>query len=401
MKKYFTLILFVFSACLANATEQESDYILFKGQKCEMETHWLFPNPLQLYYELDPSQKYPFESLSTANYRGHVATWEIEDSKLYLVDIDKRDAHERESVVGKNTVLNGKPLLRKLFPKAIDKKERVFANWFDGSLQIFCKPIKRIYKNLGDEKAREIVQNSEVTLLQLNDGILTKNTSFSRDDYWKKRRTYMDFKKLNSDEVSAISEHVSFVNKFSNGLEVPENFPAAGSKNDFDVFLTRYWVEPINIPLTVFEIIKDATINFSETGWTIDSLLLENIGSHLLIIEMNSTDVPKGPWSSYVGGSVQVLVQLGSLMPKEIEFTENDSSAVKFINNFAKFEDQGQHVTGKLKLEQSDNSGILLSGYVRLTSENPATSQEIQLERQQIPVFSIQEHIKRNSSEKM
>lgn len=398
MKKHFAVILLVCWACVAHATQQESDFILFKGQKCELETHWMFPSPLESYYRSDPSKKSPFESASTANYRGHVATWEIADGRLYLVDIETRSVPEPDSAPEKTLPVQGKPLLQKLFPKAIDKKGRVFANWFDGNLRVFGKPVKRIYKHPESEESREIVDYTEVTLLQLKRGVVTRETSFPRDQYWAKFQTYLDYRKLKPEEITAISDHVRFLDLHSKRWEdigsLEQESPIRTEK-DFQVFLTRYWSEPIKIPLTKFEIVKDATINFAETGWIIDTGLQRAEGSHLLMLEMGSTNVPKGPWSPYAGGAVQLVIQLGSLETKELAFTETDGGIVKFINNFADFNDPKQHVTGTLQIDRSDKGEVLLSGSVRLTSKDPPTSQEILLKGQKFPVLSIEDYVKR------
>jgi hypothetical protein len=400
MKKHVAFILLVCWACVAQATQQESDFILFKGQKCELETHWMFPSPLESYYRSDPSQKSPFESASTANYRGHVATWEIADGRLYLVDIKARGAPEPDSAPWKKDTLpeQGKTLLQKLFPKTMDGKGRIFANWFDGNLRVFGKPVKRIYKHPGSEESREIVDYTEVTLLQLKRGVVTRETSFPRDQYWAKFQTYLDYRKLKPEEITAISDHVRFLDLHSTRWEDIGSLELESpirTEKDFQVFLTRYWSEPIKIPLTKFEIVKDATINFAETGWIIDTGLRRAEGSHLLMLEMGSINVPKGPWSAYTGGAVQLVIQLGSLKTKELAFTETDGGILKFINHFANFDDPKKHVTGTLKIDPSTKGEVLLSGSIRLTSESPPTSQEILLERQKFPVLSIEDYVKR------
>ncbi len=400
MKKSVAVLFLVCIACMANATEQQSDFILFKGQKCELETHWMFPSPLEFYFRSDRAKTSPFKSASTNNYRGHVATWEVVDERLYLVDIEARGVPEPNDSTGKASPLQGKLLLQKLFPKEIDKDGRVFARLFDGNLRVFSKPAKRIYKDPDDEKIRESVEYADVTLLQLKEGIVTRETSFSRDQYWREFNTYLEYRKLKANEIAAISDHVKFLDKQTKDWENIGSIEPQGplrTEKDFEAFLTRYWSEPVKIPLTKFEILKDVTTDFADEGWIIDVNLRIAEGSHLLMMEMGSTNVPKGPWSPYTGGAVQVLVQLGSLESKEIAFTEKDAGIVKVINNFAGFEDHQKHVTGALRIDRGDGGKVWLSGSVRLTSEKPRTSQEILLEKQKLPVLSIEEYVKRHN----
>ncbi|MGB8170961.1 MAG: hypothetical protein WCF18_25890 [Chthoniobacteraceae bacterium] len=398
LRKCLAVLIAFSGSYLASATEQESDFILFKGEKCELETSWMFPSPLELYFR-SRSKKSPFEPSSTANYRGHVATWEIAGNRLYLIDLEKRVSQEPESSAGKAPVLRGKPLIRSIFPEVIDKEEKVFARWFSGNVRIFGKPVKRTYKHQDDVEGHEMVENTEVTLLELKNGVVTRLTSFPRDEYWKKFGTYLDYRRLKADEVSAISEHVKFLDRQSEGWEDIGSIEPKGpfrTEKDFKFFLIRYRTEPVKIPLTKCEIVKDVTINFADGGWTIDDGLRISDGSHLLMLEMGSTNVPKGPWSSFTAGAVQVLVQLGRLESKEITFSEKDSGFVKVVNNYAKYESP-QHVAGKLKVERNDDGKVMLSGFVRLTSEGPTTHQEIVLDNQVIPVSDVKVYVRRNN----
>lgn len=73
----------------AKATKQYPDYIIINGEKFELYVDWSFPSVLQLYYSAT-NQHSPFPMWSTANYRGHIATWVIRDSGLYLTQVDSR-----------------------------------------------------------------------------------------------------------------------------------------------------------------------------------------------------------------------------------------------------------------------------------------------------------------------
>jgi len=76
MKRLNILFTLIINSILLNATEQVPDYLHFKGLKLTLSTGWGHPSPLQTYYSQN-NIDYPFTMLSTANYRGHVAIWEI------------------------------------------------------------------------------------------------------------------------------------------------------------------------------------------------------------------------------------------------------------------------------------------------------------------------------------
>ncbi|MEA3211922.1 MAG: hypothetical protein QOE70_4979 [Chthoniobacter sp.] len=240
-----------------------------------METHWLFPSPLEAYYRSNPSEAAPFKSSSTANYRGHVATWEIADNRLFLVDLVERIRPDADAAP-KASTLKGEPLLRKLFPKVIDEKGKVFASWFNGNLRVFGKPKKRTYKHQDDPEGYDVVEYTEITLLELKGGVVTRETSFPRDEYWSKFNIYLEYRRLKPTDIDAISEHVKYLDSQDKRWEEIGSIEPDGpvrTEKDFQVFLIRYWSEPKKIPLTKFEIIKDATTDFADRGWILDDNL--------------------------------------------------------------------------------------------------------------------------------
>lgn len=126
----------------AKATEQYPDYILYGGKKYELAVNWGHPSPLQVLYIRTNTQS-PFQSWSTANYRGHIATWRISDGKLYLVNVDTRrhrsrtgtywaSEGERVDTVAAPGYFNIASL--EVQPTADDGA--VVADWFSGVLEI-------------------------------------------------------------------------------------------------------------------------------------------------------------------------------------------------------------------------------------------------------------------------
>ena len=117
MKQKITILFIILAIFMARAfsTEQEPDILNFQEQKLRLQTGWGDPSPLETYF-LQNNKKSPFRMLSSANYRGFIATWKIENDKLYLTYIDNEKSKKNQ--------------MYKVFGKK--GKEAVFADWFSG-----------------------------------------------------------------------------------------------------------------------------------------------------------------------------------------------------------------------------------------------------------------------------
>lgn len=144
----------------AVATAQQPDIIIYEGKNS-----LLFSNPLESYYKTKPRPN--FYSPHTANWRGYIATWEIDQDILYLKDIeawiDYGIPNIWEQKIDEKGVIHrylmnktgGQRDIRKaglhdLFPN----EDRVKASWFTGQLRIpQGKELK--YIHMGYESAYE------------------------------------------------------------------------------------------------------------------------------------------------------------------------------------------------------------------------------------------------------
>lgn len=120
------LAVFLFSHAVWS-TEQTPDVLFYKGQKLSLYTGWGHPSPLQTYFQ-QKEIKYPFVMLSTANYRGHIATWEIENDVLLLTEIKIREDKfkpEKYNIKSESD--------------SIISDGNIFADWFSGVLQCSLK----------------------------------------------------------------------------------------------------------------------------------------------------------------------------------------------------------------------------------------------------------------------
>ncbi len=200
MKQLLHLFLIISAGILrVHGTGQENDYMIYQGVRCELETHWIFPSPLQVHFIADEARENPFESTSIANYRGHIATWEVSENRLHLISLALSDQNEpevkEESKREDDTEMLSKKLIRKIFPERVDAEGRVFADWFSGNLRVLSKPVKKQYKEADDE-GYELIEFSEITLLQLEKGKVIRETSFPVEEYWSKFNTYLQYRKL-------------------------------------------------------------------------------------------------------------------------------------------------------------------------------------------------------------
>ncbi len=125
MKTIF-LYLFIFilylSATGCFATSQIPDYLIYKN-----DTIALSANPLESYPYIDSLRPTLFGNrktgCSTACWRGYVATWKLENQKLYLIEIKSCDSY-RDYL---------KADLKSLFEKKY-QRGKVFAGWVTDSL---------------------------------------------------------------------------------------------------------------------------------------------------------------------------------------------------------------------------------------------------------------------------
>ena len=143
-KHFFTfvaaMLMLFFTNKSAFATDQYPDYIIINGEKFELYVDWSFPSPLQTYFNRTGIEC-PFRMWSTANYRGHIATWTVRDSALYLTQIDTRRQYGRTGTYLPNT---HKPLdtiaspsyfgIQSLGYQAADGEGNVLADWFTGTI---------------------------------------------------------------------------------------------------------------------------------------------------------------------------------------------------------------------------------------------------------------------------
>lgn len=139
MKQLIITYILSIMAFSAQATEQMPDILFYNGKELSLHTGWGHPSPLQTYYSQN-NIKYPFQMWHTANYRGHIAVWKIENDKFYITEVQ---IEERKGKAG-----NFRTEMKKYKPAhfniksqsdSLSKDNKVFADWFSGVLSCFGK----------------------------------------------------------------------------------------------------------------------------------------------------------------------------------------------------------------------------------------------------------------------
>lgn len=174
MRLIYTYLLLLLISPKALDTDQQPDVIYLEGKKHTLDIGWGHPSPLEVYYQQN-NLAYPFVMLSTANYRGHVATWVLKDGRMYLkeVEVHKKVFPPRSfEITSKITELS--------------KDGMVFADWFSGML--ICRErseknhwkIKNtlyIYVKNGLVQQSEVINNEDVEAIQKMTAKDTSNVS--------------------------------------------------------------------------------------------------------------------------------------------------------------------------------------------------------------------------------
>jgi hypothetical protein len=184
-----TILISLFLICLAvqlaPATAQIPDALTFRGQK-----YALFVNPLEAYFKSHKERKPKGGVISSALWRGYVASFELRDSALYVSDIEIEEwttdsSNERETT--------WKSVVQSAFP---DSSER-YCTWYSGLLVL---PVGEMtsYVHMGYASLYE-----KYLVLRVKDGLLTKVREFTGKEYFEfKKRQFQAYKATDEFQAS-------------------------------------------------------------------------------------------------------------------------------------------------------------------------------------------------------
>jgi hypothetical protein len=157
-----------------SATAQYPDLIILNG-----DTLSLYSNPLEKYFDLYPEKRPENEIVSTALWRGYVATFEIKNDLFLLKDI-------QIEVEKGHLKFEWKSVLQEVFPGM----EEIIVDWFTGLLVIPKGELVN-YVHMGYAS-----EYDSYTLFQIKEGILEKEKNFTHEEYVRfKKRQFEEFKK--------------------------------------------------------------------------------------------------------------------------------------------------------------------------------------------------------------
>jgi hypothetical protein len=134
MKKIIALIVSILIFGNIFATDQVPDVLYYNNMELKLSTGWGHPSPLETYFYQN-NIPYPFKMLSTANYRGHIAFWTIQNNQLFIKKIVVRDSTfspQKFKIKSKtDTTLTD---------------DFVFADWFSGIIDCQLRDSKNYWK---------------------------------------------------------------------------------------------------------------------------------------------------------------------------------------------------------------------------------------------------------------
>jgi len=177
MKFLFIVVLTIFSLFKVFATAQFPDKIIYNGKEYALNS-----NPLEDYFEKNPDKRPKGGIMSTALWRGYVATFQILDGQVYLKDIE---IEVRDSTSKGRFKTNWKSVINDVFPN----QAQVKVDWLTGLLVIpHGKLVNYVHMGYGSTYEKYI-------LLEIDKGDLIKEKRFKYKDYEKfKDRQFEVFK---------------------------------------------------------------------------------------------------------------------------------------------------------------------------------------------------------------
>lgn len=384
----YILFIIIFISLNVFATQQQNDVIEYKGIHSELDISWSSPSPLEAYFVGDKKKDYPFEELHTANYRGHIATWQIIDKKLILTEVVAPASLFRST--GK-----AKPIkLTKILPGKYISENKAFAGWFTGHLLIKSTPFEKEHKSEFDGEEYFVKDFREYSIIQIDQGNVISEKSYDSDNFWSLSSRYYSYKSISKDDLDVISSLYDYKDSFVSSEQGDEAKKVFHSEEDFDFFIERRFIYDVNVPLSEICIVKDVSMNPDVTSWFSESDFVIKKGSSVLYLEMGSTNIPSGPWDDFTGGSVQVLIPIELENGTPVLRQEN----TRYINNFANSKST-QSIKVDIALNNVQADTAHLKGKIELASKDPDTIQTIKLSGKDIPVYSLLDYLKKHQDD--
>ena len=190
MKIIITVLISIFSFIKVFATAQYPDKIVYNNKE-----YSLLTNPLEKYFEKNEEKRPKGGVISTALWRGYVATFEIVENQLFVKDIQIQIWNENSDNA------EWKSVISEVFPETNERK----ISWFSGLLTLpYGELINYVHMGYGSTYENYI-------LIEIIKGTATKSKNLSFKEYenfkekqfdvYKKSKEYIErHKELKKDE---------------------------------------------------------------------------------------------------------------------------------------------------------------------------------------------------------
>jgi len=200
VKRALLILVVLFVVRNALATEQVPDFLFYNDLKLRLfvDAH---PSPLEIYYHQSNVEN-PFRATSTANYRGHIATWKIHGDRFYLTDIRGTPSKHKPHDFGVGST--NSPSVQ---------NHEVWADWFSGILYCYLKNQPTSY--LFHLQYGVVVDTQVITR---HDGEMARDVSSNEDlsgrlrrmvDLWTNYMTYYNL--LNVQDSITFKQHSGLI----------------------------------------------------------------------------------------------------------------------------------------------------------------------------------------------
>ncbi|OGF33660.1 hypothetical protein A2223_00075 [Candidatus Falkowbacteria bacterium RIFOXYA2_FULL_35_8] len=193
-----TILFFVLTVSNALGTAQYPDKIIYDGKEYD-----LFTNPMEAYFSKYPEKRPKSGGISTALWRGYVATFEVKDKVLILKDIQIQTGYEK-----------GEQNWRSEKGAVVPEGQSLQIDWFTGILCLpFGERVKYVHMGYGSTYSNYI-------LLEVKKGKITGERKLDGKQYEVFReKQFQAFKK-----TEEYKETVARMKNSNDSLEFIDGF---------------------------------------------------------------------------------------------------------------------------------------------------------------------------------
>lgn len=217
MKIHAVIVFLFFLNTMVFGTPQIPDKIIYKG-----DIRFLDSNPFEYYFKKFPDKRPHSEIQSSGLWRDYVATFEILNNQLFLIDI--------EILVPDPTDKNGfRTSLKSVFKEIFPKEKRITIDWVTGLLAIFKE--RKVYSQDSASDFCILMEIKNCNLLKERKYNQKQYEDFKKKQFeaFKKTKEYKNIKeKMKRDNKDYTEESIdsflrSSIIRYSSKILVEEN----------------------------------------------------------------------------------------------------------------------------------------------------------------------------------